>query len=245
MTAGTPPTPLQASRAFRTTQDAFQEIYGVFLVLGTLVGVVVISYMVYNAYKYRDGNGDLDRDLATPEPGELPKGEGGGKKLLLSFSLSAIIVISLVGWTYFTLLYIEDGPDVQPEERMEIDVTAFQWGFEFEYPNGHTTTGELRVPRGQVVWMEVTSADVFHNIGIPDFRRKTDAIPGQTTTMWFTANETGTYQAACYELCGSGHSFMTADVVVMPQDEFREWYRGTGGGNATESETQTTGNSHE
>lgn len=226
MTPGTH-IPLQAGRGFRTTGEAFQEIYTVFLALGTIVGVVVISYMLYNGYKYRDGHDGVKRDVDTPEPGSLPASEGGGRKLLLSFTLSAVIVISLVGWTYFTLLYIEDGPDATPEERMEVNVTAFQWGFNFEYPNGHTTTGELRVPRGEVIWLEVTSDDVFHNIGIPEFRRKTDAIPGQTTSMWFTAEETGTYRAACYELCGSGHSFMTADVVVMPQDEFREWYSNT------------------
>lgn len=228
MTAGTQ-LPLQAGRGFRTTGEAFQEIYTVFLILGTIVGVVVISYMIYNAYKYRDENGDVKRDVDTPDPGELPTEEGGGKKLLLSFTLSAVIVISLVGWTYFTLLYIEDGPDAPPEERIEVNVTAFQWGFNFEYPNGHTTTGTLRVPRGEVIWLEVTSDDVFHNIGIPEFRRKTDAIPGQTTSMWFVAEETGEYRAACYELCGSGHSFMTADVVVMEPSEFREWYSNTTG----------------
>ncbi|MDY6764461.1 MAG: cytochrome c oxidase subunit II, partial [Halobacteria archaeon] len=55
-------------------------------------------------------------------------------------------------------------------------------------------------------------------------RVKTDAIPGQTTTTWFVANETGTYQAQCFELCGTGHSFMDAQVVVMEQEEFEEWY---------------------
>ncbi len=80
----------------------------------------------------------------------------------------------------------------------------------------------------QRVNIEVTSTDVFHNFGVPALRVKTDAIPGQTTNTWFIAEETGTYEAACYELCGAGHSYMTAQVEVMPQDEFEEWYASVG-----------------
>lgn len=235
MTAGTLRAPLHVGEAVRTTGEAFQEIYTVFLALGTLVGVVVISYMLYNAYKYRSKRDGVKRDLDKPEPGELPEADGGGRKLLLSFTLSALIVVSLIAWTYLTLLYIEEGPDASPEDNMEIDVTGYQWGWRFEYPNGHTTTGELRIPEGEVIRMSVTSDDVFHNIGIPEFRRKTDAIPGQTTEMWFVANETGTYRASCYELCGAGHSFMTADVVVMPEPEFEEWYANTTNTNSTQT----------
>ena len=48
----------------RTPADVFDNLYLVFLVLGTLVGVVVISYTVYNAYKYRpSASGSLARYL--------------------------------------------------------------------------------------------------------------------------------------------------------------------------------------
>ena len=44
----------------RTPADVFDNLYLVFLVLGTLVGVVVISYTVYNAYKYRASDPDAE-----------------------------------------------------------------------------------------------------------------------------------------------------------------------------------------
>jgi cytochrome c oxidase subunit 2 len=39
----------------------FQRIFEVFLILGTIVGIIVIAYMMYNAYKYRaDATGESD-----------------------------------------------------------------------------------------------------------------------------------------------------------------------------------------
>jgi cytochrome c oxidase subunit 2 len=201
----------------------FDRIFTVFLLLGTLVGIVVIAYMLYNAYKYRD-TGEED-DLDRPVLGELPEGGGKGKKLFTSFALSAVIVISLVAWTYGTLLYVEEGPSAA--DSLEVEVEGYQFGWRFTYPNGHTTDGVLRVPADQGVRLQITSADVFHNFGIPELKVKSDAIPGQTSETWFIAEEPGTYTANCYELCGAGHSYMTADVVVMEPDEYRAWYNDT------------------
>jgi cytochrome c oxidase subunit 2 len=214
-----------------TRINVFRSIFDVFLVLGTLVGVVVVSYMLYNAYKYRergDGKSAGEGKAERPVLGELPTGGGGGRKLFLSFGLSAVIVVSLIGWTYGTLLFVEQTPavdDEAPEDGLAVTVEGYQFGWEFQYPNGYVAQNTLRVPVDAEIRLRVTSRDVFHNFGIPELRVKSDAIPGQETETWFVADETGTYTARCYELCGSGHSHMVAEVIVMPKDEFREWYR--------------------
>lgn len=214
-----------------TRVEVFQRIYWVFLILGTIVGVIVIAYMVWKAYKYRAGAADPAGDLDRPELGELPTGGGGGRKLFLSFGLSTIIVVSLIVWTFGTLLYVENSQSASPESDLDVEVVGKQFGWEFHYPNGHVedtlSNGEFRVPEDTRVRLTVTSDDVFHNFGVPELRVKSDAIPGQTTATWFVADETGTYTAKCYELCGVGHSAMTAQVVVMEQDEYRSWYANT------------------
>lgn len=220
-----------------TRQTVFEEIYWVFLTLGTLVGIVVIVYMVYNGYKYRDRGGRDQSDIDRPELGELPEGGGGGRKLFLSLGISAIIVISLIAWTYGTLLYVEAEPS-QAEDSLNVRVEGFQFGWEFIYPNGNTSD-TLRVPRGTTVKLTVTSRDVFHNFGIPAFKFKTDAIPGQTTDTWFRADETGTYEAQCFELCGAGHSAMNAEVIVMEPAAYEQWYATTTPANASENNTTT------
>ncbi|WP_459194483.1 cytochrome c oxidase subunit II [Halosimplex sp. J119] len=227
---------LAGTSGIRAPAEVFNSIFVVFLGLGTLVGVVVISYTLYNAYKYRyREDEDPAPDVDRPELGELPEGGGKGKKLFLSFGISALIVLSLVIWTYASLLYVEGKPAEIREnggEMITIDVEGFRFGWQFTYPNG-AQTNTLRVPNGTAVNLSVTSRDVFHNFGIPELRAKADAIPGQTTNAWFVANETGTYTANCYEICGEGHSGMTADVVVMEADAFEEWYADTEASNET------------
>jgi len=213
--------------SIRGPDDIFSEIFLVFLVLGTLVGIVVIAYTLYNAYRYRDGNGNGKKvDEKPPEVGEIPQGGGGGKKLALSFTLSALIVVGLIIWTYTMLLYVESGPE-QSEDDLEVQVIGFQFGWEYIYPNGESTT-TLHAPANRTVWLNVTSRDVFHNYGIRQLGVKTDAIPGLYSDTWFRAEEPDSYQAVCYELCGSGHSYMTSDVEIHPQEEYRAWYEGLG-----------------
>lgn len=206
-----------------TRAAVFEQIYWVFLILGTIVGIVVIAYMTWKAFKYRDDGSPDGDDGERPQLGEIPQGGGGGKKLFLSFSLSAIIVITLIIWTYGTLLYVENAP-AQQENALEVEVIGFQFGWDFVYENGKETTGTLRVPAGEMVHMFVTSDDVFHNFAIPQLRVKADAIPGQTTETWFTVEEPGEYEAQCFELCGAGHSYMNAEVIVMEPNEFEAWY---------------------
>lgn len=220
-----------------TRANVFERIFVVFLILGTLVGVVVITYMLYNAYKYRDRPERAQTDAKDrPQLGELPIGGGGGRKLFFSFFLSSIIVLSLITWTYGTLLFVEQPDPELSGDEMVVKVTGFQFGWKFEYPNGHTTSGELRIPEGQRIRLLGTSEDVFHAFGIPGLRVKMDTIPGQETSTWVLAEEPGSYQAQCYELCGVGHSFMTADIIVMERDAFDAWYATT---SATANETTT------
>lgn len=232
--------------------EVFEEIFFVFMVLGTLVGAVVISYTLYNAYKYRDTK-DRETDWEPPKLGELPRGGGKGKKVFVSFGISAVIVISLVVYGYGLLLYVESGPDgsglVEDEsDVIEVHVVAYQFGWEFQYPNGESVDGELRVPENTVVRLTITSRDVWHNFGISELRVKDDAIPGQNSTTWFTSGQAGeTYRVECYELCGAGHSFMTGKVIVMEQQKFDDWYQnmgkeGEGSGSGSGNETDGAGN---
>lgn len=212
---------------WQTQANVFDQMFTLFLVLGTIVGVVVITYMLHKAYKYREGRDGDDAEIDRPTLGELPVGaDKGGKKVFVSFGISAVIVVSLVAFAYSSLLYVEAGPtdELGEEDIVEIDVTSYRFGWTFEYPNGETTANTLRVPEGKAVDLTVTSRDVWHTFSVRDLRIKADAIPGQNSSEWFIAEETGEYRSVCEELCGSGHSSMNGKVVVMEQQEFLDWY---------------------
>lgn len=215
----------QAPEEWRAQAEIFNEIFFVFLAIGTIVGIVVVTYTLLHLYKYRD-RGDDDGDFDAPVLGEIPTGQQSGKskKLFLSFGLSALIVISLVVYAYGLLLVVEQGPAEDVEPDMEVEVVGFQFGWEFNYENGHSELNTMHVPEDSVIKLQVTSQDVWHNFGVAELRIKADSIPGQYASTWFTTDEPGEYLIMCYELCGSGHSDMDGEIVVMEQAEFDDWY---------------------
>ena len=129
----------------------------------------------------------------------------------------------------------EKGYDDRPE-LLRVDVTAYQFGWEYEYHSGlHSDDYEvdldgtddddaLVVPRSEPVSLTFTSRDVPHVYGIGPLKVKGDCLPDEQTQTWFRPEETGAYEAHCYELCGRGHSNMDGDVVVAEPDTFTDWY---------------------
>lgn len=97
--------------------------------------------------------------------------------------------------------------------------------------------GELHLVVNKPVKLIIGSRDVIHNVGLPHFRMKMDAVPGIVTTMWFTptitseemkkitGNPNFVYEIACDQMCGNGHYSMRGTVYVHTQEEFDAWIR--------------------
>jgi cytochrome c oxidase subunit 2 len=119
-------------------------------------------------------------------------------------------------------------------DDMEIDVLAYQWGWEFSYPESNVTTQQrLVLPRDTDVRFSLRSTDVIHSIYIPALGVKQDIFPAQTTIARTKATQNGSYRLYCAELCGSGHTRMHATVVVMNQTNYDSWIAGKQGANGT------------
>jgi len=73
---------------------------------------------------------------------------------------------------------------VAPTGSYEILVTANQWGWAFQYPNGYTDNN-LHIPADRDVKLTLQSKDVIHSLYIPQFRAKKDVVPGRYNSMWF------------------------------------------------------------
>lgn len=111
--------------------------------------------------------------------------------------------------------------------------------------------GEMHLVKGTPVQLVVDSRDVIHDVGLPHFRMKVDAVPGITTTMWFTPtittdsmktitkNPDFVYEIACDQLCGNGHYSMRGTVVVQSKAAFNAWLGSQG---SYYSSVQTTPN---
>ncbi len=95
----------------------------------------------------------------------------------------------------------------EPGGRLEIQVTAKKWLWQFEYPNGIRTINEMHVPLGKPVKLVMTSEDVIHGFFVPTFRIKQDVLSRtRYTQLWFQATVPGMHQLDCTQYCGQGHS---------------------------------------
>ena len=109
-------------------------------------------------------------------------------------------------------------------KNLNIEVSAMQFAFLFNYPNGEFISGELHVPVDQEISMKMESKDVIHAFWVPEFRIKQDIIPGQPTILNFTPTKIGKYPIICAELCGPYHGGMRASIIVEDLDDYEKWF---------------------
>lgn len=101
------------------------------------------------------------------------------------------------------------------------------------------SSGEpLHLVVNKPVQLIIGAKDVIHDVGLPHFRMKMDAVPGMPTTMWFTPTkttkemkeETGNpdfvYEISCDQMCGEGHWSMRGEIIVETQAEYDQWMAG-------------------
>ena len=63
---------------------------------------------------------------------------------------------------------------------------------------------------------EFTSADVVIGFNLPDFRVRSDILPGQTTRLRLVPNKSGSYLFHCDIFCGNGHEDIDGTIHVAP-----------------------------
>src|SRR5205823_6388216 len=125
-------------------------------------------------------------------------------------------------------------------------VVGKQWMWKIQYPGGQRVIlgqnslayskdiggegyfeGVMVLAIDQPVKITVISEDVIHDFGIPAFRQKIDAVPGQYRTMWYKPTKIGTYDVFCDQYCGTNHSLMVGKVKVVSAKDYQEWLDGT------------------
>lgn len=95
--------------------------------------------------------------------------------------------------------------------------------------------GEVHLIVNKPAKFIIGSRDVIHDVGLPHFRMKMDAVPGIMTTIWFTpkytteemkkktGNPNFVYEISCDQMCGKGHYSMRGTVIVETEAEHNDW----------------------
>jgi cytochrome c oxidase subunit II len=220
LAAGSLPPPLtDQARDIDRVWDVF--FIGALVVAGL---VAVLTAIVVIRFRRRDDS--LPRQVRENIPIELTYTT---IPLLVVGGLFALTVVSI--WAV-------DQPD--DEADLVVEVTAFQWQWQFDYPeSGASVVGtdenmpELVLPAGSTVRFELTSRDVIHSFWITGFRFKRDVFPDEIRTFTVDVDDrTGTFPntGVCAEFCGLAHTTMRFGVRIVTPDEFDQWVLDQGGG---------------
>ncbi len=145
----------------------------------------------------------------------------GNNTLEITWTVIPLIIVLILA--YMGTYTLGDVLAVDPN-ALVINVTARQWSWSFTYPEGFTSK-ELHLPVNRQVVLDMESTDVIHSFFVPQFRMKQDILPGRITTYRVTPILIGNYTVECAQLCGAGHSYMTAPVIVSAQADYDTWIK--------------------
>jgi cytochrome c oxidase subunit 2 len=176
------------------------------------------------------------------KPGDMSDGAPIHGNTLLEVIWVTIPFLLVSGLAVYGWIVLDDIEDRKPDTLI-VNVSGQQFAWTFHYPQQRGvpkgfSTNDPQLPKGRPVEFDIRSADVIHSFWIPDFRLKSDAVPGLKTQVRVEPRDLGSHDIVCAELCGLGHSTMRQSATVVEPSDFENWAgkqnggSGPGGGQA-------------
>jgi cytochrome c oxidase subunit 2 len=208
MWPGTPLFPESAS----TMAGRVDALYFFLLAVSAFFSLLIAGLIVYFAIRYH-----------RRSPESVGVRTHGGMILEITWSVVPLLITMVIFVWGASVYFAMARP---PDETLNIYVVGKQWMWKFQHLDGQREINELHVPVGRAVKLITTSEDVIHDFFVPAFRIKADVLPGRYVNIWFQSTRPGRYRIFCAEYCGTRHSGMTGEVVVMEPSEYQTWLSG-------------------
>ena len=174
--------------------------------------LLIAGLVVYFAIKYR-----------RRRPDGVGAQVAGGMMLEITWTVIPFLITLVIFFWGASIFFAMSRP---PDETLNIYVVGKQWMWKIQHADGTREINELHVPVGRAVKLVMASEDVIHDFSIPAFRVKADVVPGRYTQIWFEATKPGRYHLFCAEYCGTRHSGMIGQIVVMEAADYQTWLSG-------------------
>jgi cytochrome c oxidase subunit II len=202
--------PLWPARA-SSTAGSVDALYIFLVTISGFMCLAIFTMIVVFALRYRRRAGHYAEQIE------------GSNALELTWTIIPFGIFLFI-FVWAAAIYFQER--TPPRDSTDVYTVAKQWMWKFQHIEGQREINELHVPVGRDVRMIMTSQDVIHSFYVPAFRIKQDVLPGRYTVAWFHATKAGTYHLFCAEYCGTMHSGMVGDVVVMEPGQYQEWLSG-------------------
>jgi cytochrome c oxidase subunit II len=187
-------------------------LYFFLLAIATFFGLLIAVLIVYYAVKFH-----------RRSPNAVGARIHGSMVLEVTWTVVPLLITMVIFVWGASVYFAMARP---PDETLNIYVVGKQWMWKFQHLDGQREINELHVPVGRPVKLITTSEDVIHDFFVPAFRVKADVLPGRYVSIWFEPTKPGRYHLFCAEYCGTRHSGMIGEVVVMEPNEYETWLSG-------------------
>lgn len=206
-----------------------------------VIGVLFIGWLAFLTYvliRYR-----RSRQPQADVAGLQSRTPGRVEIAIVAAEVILLAVFALPAWVALA----GDPPEGQPPLVVRVVAEQFAWNAHYAGADGAfgethvhmvgvgnplgldrsgagaddvVTINRIPLIKDRPVMIQLSSKDVIHSFGLPNFRVKMDATPGMLVPVWFTPTVAGAFDVVCSQLCGLGHYRMRAVVEVVDEAAF-------------------------
>ncbi|HWE64102.1 MAG TPA: cytochrome c oxidase subunit II [Chloroflexota bacterium] len=182
------------------------------VIIAFIIFCLVTGILIYCTLRFR-ARGDQDE----------PHQQFGIEKLELAWTAAPALL--LVGLYIYTVITVNAAqPVATGNYHNDLVIVGHQWWWEIQYPGANVVTAnKIHLQVGKRYLVALQSADVIHDVWIPELGGKMDNVPGQTNHMWLEADKPGTYLGQCAEYCGTEHAWMLLRAIAQPKAQYEAW----------------------
>jgi cytochrome c oxidase subunit 2 len=198
------------------------------VVAALVVGAITWGAMFWAMIFHRKRKGDDD----VP-----PRQTQYNLPVEIVFTVIPTIIVAVL--FAFTVQVQNNVNDLDDAPNLRVNITAFQWNWQFEYPDARTPTGApvntigtsntipiLVLPTDRTIQFTQRSNDVIHSFFVPEFLFKRDVFPlpekNNQRNVWRIERiqREGAFVGRCAELCGAYHAVMNFEVRALRPELF-------------------------
>lgn len=99
----------------------------------------------------------------------------------------------------------KENPEKYISKIKEFNLEAYQFGF---------SPQQIRVKKGDIVRLKISSRDVPHGVYIKEYGVNVRVEEGNPETVEFLADKAGEFAIKCSVYCGRGHGKMKGKLIV-------------------------------
>lgn len=200
-----------------TTQghDAY-KLWQLFFIAGAIVFLIVFFLILWAVFRYRRKS-----DAIPPQT-----------QYHTLFEITYTVLPILLVFVLFAFTFVTENEvdALSTSDPLTVNVTAFQWGWQFQYPGYdvkvigvETQDPTMVLPADRTVRIFLRSRDVVHGFYVPQFNFSRYALPGVTNQFDLNIQHTGTFRGQCTQFCGLYHSLMIFQVRAVTPPQFTAW----------------------